>query len=87
MGLMKYLRKLEGTPRHNPYALPIMLQRVEEVVEDIQAGAPIRAAVCAGFTGRALAHALRGLGLPKATRDELLGVGTSFTYQKVTTRK
>ena len=66
---------------HNPYALGIYFQRVDDVMRDIESGADIRAAVVAGFTGRLADTCLRALDLPITTDAEQRG-GYCYTPVK-----
>lgn len=73
MAVTEYDRK-ESTKRHyNAYALGQYLGRIQEIDADIAAGANVRAAICAGFTGRLLAVCLKAIGEPKPTDEELRG--------------
>jgi hypothetical protein len=76
-------RQSKGT-RYNPYALGLYLKRIEDVLADIERGAPVREAIIAAFSGSLLSHALKAVGEQKATKDELSGFGKSICYQPVT---
>jgi len=78
--LTQYDAKQAKRKGHNPYALGIYFQRVDDVVADIEAGADIRAEVVAGFTGRLADHCLRALGLPITTDEEQRG---GYCYKPV----
>ncbi|MEI8319486.1 MAG: hypothetical protein WCH79_16210 [Planctomycetia bacterium] len=62
---MRHARTLD-----NPNAAPLFLQQVDRVVKDVELGAPEKAAIFAGFCGRALNSILRSLKIP-FTREEL----------------
>ena len=64
---------------HNIYTLPQYLNRISEVEADIAAGAPVRKAVTAAFTGRLQDAMLKAVGEPKGTLDEVRGTG-SWAY-------
>jgi hypothetical protein len=68
---------------YNPNALGIYFYRVEQIIADIDAGADVRAAICAGFTGRPLNVCLQALNLPSATVNERLGRGRSLFYHPI----
>lgn len=79
----RYDERQSRTKHYNHYALAQYLRRVDEICADIKAGAPVRAAICAGVTGPLLNACLKAVGEAPATRDELSGLGR-YTYQKVT---
>jgi hypothetical protein len=56
---VRYDNKQAPKPGYNPYALPQYLTRIDEVCDDIAAGAPVRDAIVAGFTGRLAAAMLK----------------------------
>jgi hypothetical protein len=71
----------QSTKRHyNRNALGIYFQRVDDIMADIERGADVRQAICAGFTGSVLAACLRALDLPKATDDEWAGHSAVMHY-------
>lgn len=76
------IRQARGK-RYNPYALAQYLMRIDEVEQDIKAGADPRQAICAAFTGTLLNAMLKAIGATAPTRDELTGAGKSWTYQPV----
>jgi hypothetical protein len=63
-------RKQSTKRGYNRYALGQYLQRVDEIVADVAAGATPRQAVMVAFSGRLRDAALRGIGEPKATAEE-----------------
>jgi hypothetical protein len=71
--VIEYDRKQSTKRGYNHYALAIYLGRVEEIIEDIAAGADARSAIVAGFSGRLADACLRSLGLPITTREEAQG--------------
>lgn len=80
----RYDRRVMHSGRaHNPYALAQYFHRIDDVVADVTRGAPVRAALCAAFTGSLLGAMLRAVGEDKPTHDELRGVGKAWTYQPV----
>lgn len=59
----RYDRKQSHKPHYNIYALPQYLTRVADIVEDVESGADVQAAIIAGFTQGPLRNAcLRALG-------------------------
>ena len=68
----EYDRRQAGKPGYNIWALPMMVKRVQEVTADVDRGAPVRAAILAGFLGRCLDRCLKVAGEPKATQAEIL---------------
>lgn len=71
-------RKASKRKGYNPHALGIYFQRVDEVCADIDKGADVRKAICAGFSDRLLDHCLKALDLPLASRNEHC---QSYIYQ------
>lgn len=71
----RYDEKESKKKSYNPHALGIYFERVDEVISDIEAGADVRAAVVAGFSGRLADACLRQLGLAITTREEAFGSG------------
>lgn len=71
--LTAYDSKQSTRKGHNPYALGIYFQRVDEIIADIKAGADVRAAICAGFSDRVLDVVLKALSLPLASKSESSG--------------
>lgn len=69
---------------YNRFALPQLLHRAADVAEDVERGAPPRAAVLAAFHGRLLAAVLKGIGEPRLTADEREAVSRRTVYQPVT---
>lgn len=69
----QYDRKQSAKRGYNPYALGIYFARVDDIMRDIEAGADVRAAIVAGFTGRLADHCLRALKLPITTKEEAFG--------------
>lgn len=63
-------RRASTRKGHNPHALGIYFQRVDEVCADIANGADPRAAILAGFSGRVADACLKALGLPVSTLEE-----------------
>ncbi len=61
--------------RYNRYALAQYLNRIDQVCADIEAGAAVRAALVAGFSGALLDCALKAVNEPKHTREESYGLG------------
>lgn len=74
-------RRASRKAGHNPYALGIYFERVDAIFADIEAGADVRAAIVAGFTGRICDVCLRALGLPVAQDKEHFG--KAWHYQPV----
>ena len=75
-----YDKKQIGKPGHNIWALSQYFERINDVCDDIQSGAPIDAAIVAGFSGR-LASALL-----KATKQRAYTINDSrggIIYQPV----
>lgn len=68
--------------RYNPYAMGQYLRRVDDICEDIAAGAAPRDAIVAGMTGPLLACCLKAIGETVPTRDEMSGFGKGYTYRK-----
>jgi len=68
---------------YNPHALGIYFARVDDICADVQAGADLRAAIVAGFTGKCLVACLRALDLPNATNDERSGFGKPVCYTPI----
>ena len=52
---------------HNIYALAQYSERIDEILEDIEAGIPPRDALSAGFEGRLLNALLKAVGESKAS--------------------
>jgi predicted membrane-bound mannosyltransferase len=65
---------------YNHYALAQYLMRVDAVAADIERGANVRDAVCAGFTGALRDACLRHLGMPKGDN----GPDGRWTYSPIT---
>lgn len=78
----EYDRKQSKRPGYNIYALPQYVGRVQEVTADIAAGADVRKAITAAFTGRMLNVCLKAAGLDKPTVEESRGTGAWY-YQPV----
>lgn len=70
--------------RYNPYALGQYFMRIDEVCADIERGADPRDAIVAAFSGSLLSAMLKAINADTATRDELTGLGKSWTYQPIT---
>lgn len=72
LALSEYDRKQAEAARknprrhHSPYAIGIYLQRLDEVMADIDRGADPAAAISAGFEGPLLRTILRKAGLAEA---------------------
>ena len=73
-----YDRRQSKGKRYNHYALAQYFARIDEVEKDIAAGAEVRAALCAAFTGSLLSAMLRAIKAPAATPAELMGCGWSY---------
>jgi hypothetical protein len=71
----EYDRKQEGKRYHNPYALGIMLQRVDDIAAKIESGCDPRTAIVTSFCDRLRDHVLRTCGLPITTDAELSRYG------------
>lgn len=71
--LTQFDLKQSTKPGYNKWALAIYIGRVDDIMKDVAAGADLRAAVVAGFTGQPLAVCLRALKLPSAGSSELSG--------------
>lgn len=54
---------------YNPYALPQYFARIEEVAANVKAGAEVRPAIIAGFSGSLRNAMLKAAGLPKFNPD------------------
>ncbi len=67
---------------YNPYALAQYLARVTEIITDIKVGAPIRAAIVAGFEDRILDFVLRRIGESRAIDTELNTGNWTYTPVK-----
>ena len=80
----RYDRRQSRGARYNPYALGQYLMRVDEIVADIEAGADMRQAICAAFSGSLLNSVLRSMKLAPATQDELRGTQHGWSYRPVT---
>jgi len=65
----------------NPYALPQYLARIDDVMADIEHGAPIRAALLAGFSDRLLSAMLKAVGETDFSSTEL-PVAVTYTPVK-----
>lgn len=52
----EYARKQAKKKGYNPYALGIYLNRIEEIISDIENGAGVQDALGAGFSGTLLNH-------------------------------
>lgn len=76
-----YDRRESTKASYNRYALGIYLGRVDDVQRDIDAGASVRAAIVAGFTGILRDAVLRGVGEPKFSESE--AESSSWAYQPV----
>ena len=77
----EYDRRASKRRGYNPYALGQYMERIDEICADIERGAPVRKALCAGLSDRLLDHCLKAVGEQPFTVDEL---GGSWTYQSVT---
>jgi hypothetical protein len=69
----QYDAKQSKKKDYNIYALGIYLERCEAVVADVAAGADLRKAIVAGFTGRLVDFILKQFNLPISTDDEARG--------------
>lgn len=78
----QYDTKQSKKKHYNLYALGHYLSRVDDIMKDIEAGADVREAVTAGFTGALLNTCLKSLKLQKPTDDEWSGAG-GMVYQPV----
>lgn len=72
-----YDQKQSTKPSYNIYALPQYLERVNDIMEDIAAGADPRSAIAAGFTDRLLSFVMRKMKLDAPTREEIVGLGSA----------
>lgn len=77
-----YDRKQSKKRGYNPHALGIYFQRIDEICADIERGADVRKALCAGLSDRLLDHCLKALELPVSTVTESQ---SSYIYNPVTT--
>lgn len=68
--LTQYDVRQAAKPGYNPHALAQYLARIDDVIADIEAGADVRAAIVAGFSGRLATAALKAAGLGAITRNE-----------------
>jgi len=75
------IRQARGK-RYNQYAMGQYLTRVDDIMEDIAAGASPRDAICAGMTGSLLACCLKAIGEAAPSRDEMSGFGKGYSYRK-----
>jgi|TARA_R110000787_G_scaffold258991_1_gene364211 hypothetical protein len=64
---------------HNIYALAQYLTRINEVEDNIAAGASVRAALIAGFSGRLLSCLLKAVGEPPFSAKEVATQGYTYT--------
>jgi hypothetical protein len=74
--LILFDAKQAARPGYNRFAMPQYLQRLDEVMADIDAGAPVREAIVAGFNGRLAAALLKAAGQSAYTHED--GVGGVF---------
>jgi hypothetical protein len=81
--LTEYDRKESTKKHHNPYALGIYFERADDVSADVDAGADLRAAIVAGFTGRLCDFLLKKFGLSLLTKDESFGSGVYKPVKKI----
>jgi hypothetical protein len=79
-GLTQYDMRQSKRKGYNPYALAQYLTRIDEIMDDIAAGATPRAAIIAAFTDRLQDAALKAIGEPKGTDAECRG-GNHWSYQ------
>lgn len=71
----EYDRKQSGKLGYNRNALGIYFARVDNICDDVAAGADLRSAICAGFLGRTADTCLKAVGLPKTeAKDEPKGL-------------
>ena len=85
----KEREKAQKKPRgyHNPYALGIYLGRLDDIMEDIKAGATVRSAILAGLTPGPLLNAcLREVAEPKWTEADRLTNRSGLYYVKASER-
>ncbi len=71
MALTEYDRKQEGKPGYNRYALPQYLGAAQRAQELVNSGETVRNALIKCFSGRLLSVALKAVGEPKGTDDEI----------------
>ena len=75
-----YDRKQWRKRGYNPHALGIYFERVEAICADMRAGAGLREAITAGFSGKLADACLRAFGLPITTDEESRG---GYVYKPV----
>ncbi len=73
IALINYDGKQSKKRGYNCHALPIYLQRLDEVIEDIQNGASVRSAIVAGYSGRLAAALLKAAGESEYTEKDARG--------------
>ena len=66
-------RKQSTKKGYNRFALPIMLQAVNNVEEDIKNGDELRRAIVSNFSGRLCAAILKALNLGEYTKEDAKG--------------
>ena len=76
-----YDRRQSTRRGYNPHALGIYFERIDEVCADVQRGASVRRALCAGFSDRLLDHLLKAVGEAPSKPEEL---GRAVVYEPVT---
>jgi len=69
--LTKHDTSQQGKKSYNFHALGHYMARANDIMKDIEAGANIREAIIAGFSGNILTKCLKAVGEPKATEDEI----------------
>lgn len=62
-GLTTYDRRQSKKRGYNHHALAIYLQRVDEIVADVERGAPVNKALQRGFCGAVLKAACQAVGI------------------------
>ena len=69
----EYDRRQEARPGYNPYALPQYMRAVDNIMEYVGEGTPIRQAIVWCATGRLATALLRAVGERALTHEEARG--------------
>ena len=73
--LLAYDRRQATRAGYNRHAIALYLERLDDVMGDIQRGAPIRDAIVAGFNGRLAQALLKATGQTAYTETDARGSG------------
>ena len=68
--VIQYDAKQSTKRGYNHYALSQYFARVDDICADLENGADLRKAICAGFLGRLADVCLRAVGLPKTEESD-----------------